>query len=66
MYDNQKELSTAAGCVEVRRPTLTERLKEERASYASRLAELDAAISALEANPQVQVVLDLVQKVSRL
>ena len=64
MYDDNKNLATS-GCIEVRRQTLTERLKEERQGLSSRLAELDAAISALEANPQVQAVLDLVQKVAR-
>lgn len=46
-------------------PSLTERLKAQREEAAKRLSELDAAIGALEANPQVQAVLDLVQKVAR-
>ncbi len=47
------------------KPTLTERLKREQADLSSRLKEVTEAITALEANPQVQTVLDLVQKVAR-
>lgn len=65
MFDvNAKCAEVPANC-EIRRPTLTERLKGERQDIAGRLAELDAAIAALEANPQVQTILDLVQKVAR-
>jgi|CXWL01.1.fsa_nt_gi uncharacterized membrane protein YfbV (UPF0208 family) len=46
-------------------PTLTERLKRDQADLRSRLEEIDEAIAALEANPQVQAVLDLVQRVAR-
>lgn len=46
-------------------PTLTERLKREQADLSARLKEVTEAITALEANPQVQAVLDLVQKVAR-
>ena len=68
MYDeNAKEATTPSlgGCVEIRRPTLTERLKQERQAHADKLTELDSAIAALEANPEVQRILDLVQKVAR-
>jgi hypothetical protein len=68
MYNDGTEkniAATAVGCVEVQRPTLTERLKQERLGISIRLNELDAAINALEANPQVQTILDLVQKVAR-
>jgi hypothetical protein len=46
-------------------PTLTERIKRERDEVAARLADLDAALQALEASPEVKKVLDLVQKVAR-
>lgn len=67
MYDEREVTAknSAMGCIEVARPTLTERLTQERDGLRSRLVELDAAIGALEANPQVQAVLDLVQRVAR-
>jgi len=65
MYDVNGPMETAAKCLEINRPTLTERLKQERIDLSKRLSELDAAISALEANPQVQTILDLLQKVAR-
>lgn len=46
------------------RPTMTERLKNERADVKRRLDELDAALAMLESNPQVQAVLDVLQKVT--
>jgi len=49
-------------CVDVPRQTLTERLVQERNNVANRLAELDGVISALNANPAIQSVLDLLQK----
>jgi hypothetical protein len=58
---NTKEV----GCA-IRQLTLTERLKEQRDHHAAKLEQLNAAIAALEANPQVQSVLDLIQKVSHL
>lgn len=63
MYDNTIEASPK--CVEVRRLTLTERLKEERTNVNSRLQELDQAITALEAQPEMQRLLDIIQKVAR-
>ena len=66
MYgDNAKAVDTLGQCVEVQRPTLTERLTQERQGLAARLAELDAAIAALQSNPEIQRILDLVQKVTR-
>jgi hypothetical protein len=66
MYGDKNMIEATSGCVEVQRPTLTERLQQERDGLAARLNEVDAALAALRANPQVQAVLDLVQKVSRL
>ena len=43
-------------------PTMTERLKRERANLASRLAEVDAALAVVESNPQVQQVIDALTK----
>lgn len=47
------------------RPSLTERLTNERAELATRLEEIDAALNALKAQPEIQKILDLVQKVAR-
>ena len=65
MHENYPAEATAKGCIDIHRPTLTERLKDERQGLATRLAELDAALAALESNPEVQKILDLVQKVAR-
>ena len=69
MYDESEQKAMASntlgGCVEIHRPTLTERLKQERHGQAEKLAELDSAIAALESNPEVQRILDLVRKVAR-
>jgi uncharacterized membrane protein YfbV (UPF0208 family) len=53
-----------AKAVDCYRPTMTERLKNERADVKRRLDELDAALAMLESNPQVQAVLDVLQKVT--
>ena len=47
------------------RPSLTQRLTAERQDLAERLAEVDAALAALNAQPDIQKILDLVQKVAR-
>lgn len=66
MYGHCGEPVPTTDCkVKTYQPTLTERLKREQADLSDRLAEINAALSALEANPQVQAVLDLVQKVAR-
>ena len=66
MYGGGEVAEKMANSLSDYRPSMTERLKNERARVAQRLTELDAAIGALEANPQVQSVLDLIQKVSHL
>jgi hypothetical protein len=65
MYDDAPVPSAPGRAVDIPSQTLTERLHEERRRLGARLQELDAAISALEANPQIQLVFDLVQKVAR-
>lgn len=49
-------------CGQARRMTLTETLLSERGRLQARLAEIDAALVALEASPEVKAVLDLLQK----
>lgn len=53
---------TAPQCIEVPRETLTERLQRERTNLMERVNEIDAVLAALQQNPQVQSVLDLLQK----
>lgn len=65
MYGNEPVPMSCTSELNKYQPTLTERIKRERDEAAARLADLDAALQALETNPQVKAVLDLVQKVSR-
>lgn len=51
------------GDPKIYRPTLTERLQRDRQELQARLDEINAALTALESNPQLQQVLDIVQKV---
>lgn len=60
MYGSYPEV--AKNCIEVPRMTLSERLKQERQLVANRLNEIDSVLAALDANPQVKDVLDLLQK----
>lgn len=48
------------------RPSLTERLKQQRKDLAQKVAELDSAIAAIEANPNVQEVLDALSKMGEI
>lgn len=59
LYPSPNEISA---CVEARRSTLTEKLQEERHRLHSRIEEIDHVLSALNENPQIQTVLDLLQK----
>lgn len=52
----------AKNCIDVPQMTLSERLRHERQNLASRLSEIDSVLAALDANPQVKDVLDLLQK----
>lgn len=45
-------------------PTLRERLVAQKADLTQRLADLDNAISALDANPNFEQVLDVIGKVN--
>ena len=50
---------------ELREPTVTERLADKRQRLAQQLAETDEALAALKANPEIERVLNLVQRASR-
>lgn len=43
-------------------PTMTERLQREREQLRSKLAEVEAALSTIEAHPEVQQVIDALAK----
>ena len=45
-------------------PTLRERLLQQKAALAARLADVDKAIEALDANPNFEQVLDVIDKVN--
>lgn len=60
MY-NDHQVATKE-CLDVPRRTLTERLQDERQSLSARVYEIDSVLKALQENPAVQSVLDLLQK----
>lgn len=62
MYGNNYPEPAETKCVEARRYTLTERLTQEKTNLESRLEEINAVLNVLGQNPQVQSVLDLLQK----
>ena len=43
-------------------PTMTERLRREREGLNVKLAEIEAALAAIEAHPEVQQVIDALTK----
>lgn len=48
---------------QVRRPTVTEALQQEKMGLETRLAMVNEAIAAMESHPEVTQVLDLLAKV---
>ncbi len=65
MYLESKATIEAGAC-EVYNPSLTERLTRDRDNLAARVKDIDEALADLEKNPEVQRVLNLVQKVRSL
>ncbi len=59
MYADQP---VACNQLDVPRDTLTERLTKERARLQERVDEIDTILKALNDNPQIQGVLDVLQK----
>ena len=47
-------------------PTVLQALEEKRARLALKIAELDAAIEALKANPETEKILSLLAKVRNI
>ena len=43
-------------------PTMRERLEQKRTTLRAALADVDAALDALDKHPDVEAVMDLVQK----
>jgi hypothetical protein len=62
MYSDEKNIATA-GCVEIHRSTVTERLKNDRNALRERLDQVEKALTALEAHPETQTILDLLAKI---
>lgn len=61
MYGDYPATETKS-CIDVPRLTLSERLQQERNNLMQRVSEIDQVLAALEATPQVKMVLDLLQK----
>lgn len=59
------DLETASKPCEAIQYTLTQRLELERNQLVKRTEELNSALDALRKYPEIQEVLNLVQKVSR-
>ncbi len=59
MYTAEKN---ACVPVEMPRETLTEKLSRERDRLMTRVEEIDAVLAMLKSNPQIQGVLDVLQK----
>jgi hypothetical protein len=48
----------------VKRSSLTERLVERKARLAAELAQVSSALVALESNPELQTLFDIVSRVA--
>ncbi len=58
-YDSPKPCTIG----ECRRPSLQERLENQKADLEANLVRVNAALDALKANPEVTKVLELISKV---
>jgi len=54
--------TTSSGLTVNGAPTMTERLKREKAHLGSRLSEVEAALTAIESHPEIQKVMDSLAK----
>ncbi len=52
-------------CIESKAPSVTEGLEMKRDRLLSQLAEVQEALDALQANPEIERVLNLVNKAGR-
>lgn len=59
-YDSPKSVCQTGEC---RRPSLQERLENQKADLEANLVRVNAALDALKANPEVTKVLELISKV---
>ena len=59
-YDSPKAVCQTGEC---RRPSLQERLENQKAELEANLVRVNAALDALKANPEVTKVLELISKV---
>lgn len=48
----------------IHQPTVTDKLEMQRVHLADALARIDAALEALKANPEIERVMNLVQRAS--
>lgn len=67
MYGNDvmaiQKQTAECGPAQMRRPTMRENFIAQKADLTQRLANVDAAIEALDSNPNFEKILDVVQKV---
>jgi hypothetical protein len=61
--EQQIETSHQAGQPAYRSPTLRESLLSQKADLTQRMANVDAAISALDNNPNFEEIINIIQKV---
>ena len=54
--------TSAMKCASMQRPTLTDRLTQERQELTARLEKVDAILSGLKANPETQKLLDAISE----
>jgi len=65
MY-NEPHTLVAKEASDCRPPSLLERLHDERKRLSARVADIDAALEALEQDPKVMETLELISKVTHL
>lgn len=59
------EPATEAVQKQFKEPTVTERLQDKRDRLAAQIQQTDEALAALKANPEIERVLNLVQRAAR-
>ena len=65
MIGNIAKCETGSARLSASAPTITEQLKQEKVVLEERLAKVNEALTALQANPEVEKILNLISKVNR-
>jgi hypothetical protein len=61
--DRGQSLQTAKGVLSLQNPTMTEILLAKKERLESELSEVNEALTALRANPEIERVINLVTKI---